>query len=279
MKKLIFKTFLLLTTISFISCEKEKDLVFNADGNEAAFFFASTNLSFPVSEEEFSLTVDVGVTNRKSADRAYNLVVNEEKTTAASNLYSIVDSSNLVIESNSFNGSFSIISNPDLLELGNTFTLVLDIVPVDGYAMPSKNQVTISIFKSCPLSTTSFTGGYLINELTPFVDGPTLDNGSVVQLTVINGSSLGRTFMTRNYPNYCSPLRAFNFDLICGEVKVRPDQPSTCQCTAAGLFFGPATTPSTFNPDDDSYFELTFTNDVTGNCSPAVQTTYSFTKQ
>uniref|UniRef100_UPI00404A89F5 hypothetical protein n=1 Tax=Flavobacterium sp. TaxID=239 RepID=UPI00404A89F5 len=277
MKKLILKSIFLSFAAFLIGCQ-EDDKVFNADGNETAYFFSSSIVSFPVSQDSNSVDVSVGVTTRSSSSRTYSVAVNAEKTTATPDMYSI-DNASLVIDANSFNGVMSITSNLDVLPEGETFALVLDLVATNGYPMPSKDQVTISIFKSCPVPATSFVGSYLIAELTPYVDGPTLDDGSVVTVTAIAGSDLGRTFMTKNYPNYCTPLRAFNFDLVCGDVIVRAEQPSTCACTAAGLFFGPATEPSTFDVNDDSYFELTFTNDVTGDCSAAVQTTYSFTKQ
>jgi len=44
-------------------------------------------------------------------------------------------------------------------------------------------------------------------------------------------------------------------------------------------WWGPATTPETYDVSDDNVILLTFTDDVQSNCGSPAQTTYRFTKQ
>lgn len=125
----------------------------------------------------------------------------------------------------------------------------------------------------------TFVGDYLIEEITPLVDGYTLDSGTVV---AVYETGVGeRGFMTANYVSYCSTPMEFLFELndICGQILI-PGEGNQSNCSCGGnLFFTSATTPTSFDPADDTYFELTFTNDAFSDCGPPNQTTYTFTKQ
>lgn len=272
----IASTFILLVLAGCGSDDKG-ELVYK--GDSLLQFAKSTNEVFIV---EGSGTLDVeipyGVLKNAVGSHTVNLVPDAVNSTAILGTdYTIVSGSD-ELTSGEANGKFTIklLEGPATLA-GKTAVFTVSSSTLDSAVFNNSHALTIKL--TCPVSETSFVGNYLIEELTPYVDGPTLDDGSVVTLSVIAGSTSGRTFMTKNYPNYCSPLRAFNFDLVCGEVIVRPNQASTCQCTAAGLFFGPAIVPGSYTIGNDSMFELAFTNDVTGNCGTAVQTRYRFTKQ
>lgn len=172
---------------------------------------------------------------------------------------------------------------------GDIFAVRLALNLTDGRTFSSDNAggiITGGFFSSpfaynptvvCPVEETSFVGEYLIEEITPYVDGPTFDDGSVVTVEV-GDFSTERVFFTANYPDYCSTPNAFRFALVCGTVEV-PFQNSNCVCNSGADFFGPAEVPSTYDFTDDSVFLLTFSNDTQTDCGPPVDTTYRFTKQ
>ena len=131
-----------------------------------------------------------------------------------------------------------------------------------------------------PADSGTYLGDYLIEETTPLVSGYTLQSGDVITLyeTTIPNQ---RGFMTANFVSFCSTPNEFLFELnpFCGKIIIPGvGNQSNCSCDS-NLFFSTATSPTTFDPSDDSVFEVTFTNDPFQDCSQPVQTTYRFTKQ
>lgn len=66
----------------------------------------------------------------------------------------------------------------------------------------------------CPLETSAFTGMYLIEQTSPYIYDPTLGDGTIIQLTAVDNTT--RSFMTANYPFYCTSDNQFSFILVCG---------------------------------------------------------------
>ena len=53
-----------------------------------------------------------------------------------------------------------------------------------------------------------------------------------------------------------------------------------CNCSCGGnLWFTNAAEPTSYDPADDSMFEVSFTNDAYSDCGAPQTTTYRFTKQ
>jgi uncharacterized protein (TIGR02145 family) len=130
----------------------------------------------------------------------------------------------------------------------------------------------------CPIEA-DFTGDYLIEEITPYVDGPTLNDGAIVTVTTVAGNATQRTFDTPNYINYCSTPNAFTFELNCGQILMAGEGTlSNCSC-GGNLWFTNADAPTSYDPADDSMFEVSFTNDAYSDCNAPQTTTYRFTKQ
>jgi hypothetical protein len=122
-------------------------------------------------------------------------------------------------------------------------------------------------------------GNYLIEEITPYRDGPTLNDGAIVSITSVTGNPSQRTFDTPNYINYCSTPNAFTFELDCGRIFMAGEG-TQCNCSCGGnLWFTNADTPTSYDPADDSMFEVSFTNDAYSDCAAPQTTTYRFTKQ
>ena len=275
MKKIIA---LLLFSFLFYSCSKNEAAVYNPNG-QGLVYFAEASSSLPiVLDGEGQVVIAINSSSLSTVDRTVTIEILEASTADPLN-YSMPTT--VVIPANEYSGTLTI-DGVDVTAETDPELIILKIVSVnDDNVVISEANHEVSVFQSCPVDPAKFVGNYLIEEITPFVDGPTLSHNTVVELKHVVPASptTERVFLTKNYPNYCSPDRNFFFNLLCGSVIVRANQPSTCQCTADGLFFGPAATPETFDPEDDSEFFVTFTNDVTGDCGPAVQTTYKFTKQ
>jgi hypothetical protein len=172
---------------------------------------------------------------------------------------------------------------------GDSFIVRLAVNLTDGRTYSVDNAggiITGGFFNSpfqynatviCPVPETYLVGNYLIEEITPYVDGPTFEDGAIVEVFV-GDFSTERYFLTYNYPDYCTTLNDFRFSLVCGTVVV-PLQESNCACSSGADYFGPSDNPATYDINDDSVFYLTFENDVQSDCAPPEDTTYKFTKQ
>lgn len=172
---------------------------------------------------------------------------------------------------------------------GDEFTVRFELVLTDGRRYSYEDNtgtLTGSFFSSpflytpkvtCPLDTNKFVGQYLIEQISGLIDGPTLSDGSIVTLE-IGESSVTRVFQTANYPLYCASLRDFTIEFICGEIQI-PSQSSGCSCSDGSDWFTDPEVRETYDPNDDSIFLITFTDDTQGDCGSPAQTTYRFTKQ
>ena len=273
MKKVLF---LLSSIIFFSSCSETEPVIYDPNNSQALVYFSRTNANLAIEiDATGQLVVPINVSTLSTEDRIVTVEVDVDRSTADTQNYTVATS--VVIPAGEYFGNL-VIDGVDVTAETTPELLYLDIVSFsDATAVISPTTLEVSVFQFCPIAPGLFTGGYLMEELTPYVDGPTLNDGEVV--TLVATSETGRRFATKNYPTYCGTNMNFNFSLVCGEVIVAANQRSTCACTADGLFFGPATSPSTYNINDDTVFEMTFTNDVTEDCGTAVQTTYRLTKQ
>lgn len=179
---------------------------------------------------------------------------------------------------------------PENIFGGDTFTTRLILKLTDGREFSSDNAggiITAGFFNSpfrystivvCEVPEELFVGNYLIEELTPFVDGPTLADGTVVEVVAGENDNTIRQFATTNYPDFCTSLNNFTLQFVCGEIIV-PTQNNICACSSGTGFFGPADTVENYDVTDDTVFLVSFLNDVENDCGPSAVTTYRFTKQ
>lgn len=178
---------------------------------------------------------------------------------------------------------------PEALFGGDAFTTRFSLNLTDGRIYSTDNAggiITGGFFSSpfqyrtpvvCNLETTAFVGDYLLEEITPYVDGPTFDDGSVVTVE-IGDTDTERFFLTNNYPDYCGTLNPFKFLFVCGEIVI-PTQASNCACSSGADFFGASDSPANYDATDDSVFFITFLNDTLNDCGAPAVTTYKLTKQ
>jgi len=286
MKKLIFKLLAITLVVSFTSCNEEykddnDDTL--ADRTTVAYFAESGSTLFVKEEEVGKLDVLVSVSEAKPYDRTFTVSVDEAATTAVAGGFDYEDLnlSNLVVPANAQYGSFTVTAGDFNNSTVQGVNLVFNLDDVQDATLDYRLTHTVKIQRFCPIYA-PFAGEYLIEEITPIsADGPVLNHLSVVTLYTLPGSETKRAFMTNNFPNFCTTPNQFVIDLVCEEIlmPVGGNQ-GNCVCEQGiPYIFGTAPTPTTFDPNDDSAFEVSFENDVTGNCGPSVITTYRFTKQ
>jgi len=170
---------------------------------------------------------------------------------------------------------------------GDKFTTNLILYLTDGRIFDVNNAggiITGGFFASpfqyitnvvCPVPESAFTGDYLMEQISPYIDGPTLSDGAVVTL---EAEGTKRIFQTQNYPDYCGSFYPFTIDLLCGEIAI-PTQSNACVCGDGTDWFTDPETRETFDVEDDSVFIITFTDDTQSDCGAPAETTYQFTKQ
>ena len=264
---------ILVAAIFFIACDKHEHIYYNGDAGQALVAFNTSSSSLPVLINEtgsVDITIDVSV--KSPVDRVIQVSLDIDKTTAASENYTIVNPM-ITIPANEHNATLTITGTDVSVETtSEIIALVIDSIDGGGLITPTVHEV--SIFQVCPIEETYAVGNYLIEQLTPYVDGPTLSDGAIVAITA---DGVSRTFPTAHYPDYCGDS-TFTFDLVCG-FTVAQTQRSICACGDGTDFFAAATTSDAHNVNDDSILLLTFTDDAQGNCGAPTQTTYRLTKQ
>jgi len=265
---------ILVAAIFFIACDKHEHKVFDGVGDQNLVAFNSSASSLPVLVNGVgSVDITIDISQRSAAPRTIQVSIDASKTTAASENYTIVNPI-VTVPANAHNAVITVEGTDVSVETTATI-LALVIDSIDGGALITPTIHEVSIFQICPVDDTFATGNYLIEQLSAYVDGPTLDDGSIVAIT--NEGGVLRKFNTAHYPDYCSS-GTFEFNLVCGEVVV-PNQDSTCSCGSGADWFTAANTNETFDVNDDSIILVTFTDDTQANCGAPTQTTYRLTKQ
>jgi hypothetical protein len=143
------------------SCEEDK-VVFDGNNGKSLIGFTSVTANLPAFQDsDFTMEVEVGATNKVNHDRAIELSVNQELTSATDNQYTI-DMSTLVIPAGEYVGKVKITGHyatlPELVK--NTITL--DLVSVDGFEVknPDRERFTVYLFRACPIILEDFVGTY-----------------------------------------------------------------------------------------------------------------------
>lgn len=270
MKKIAYLILPLFAFVFFSCDEKEADIY----SGESISYFTESTATYPV-EAGSAFAVGIVVSDASTSPRGFVVEVDQDLTTALPNSYSM--DMNPSIDADSFAGSFNVYGEVSNVVAGQV--LVLNLVSVEGSNVAGfDTTISITMNPSCPIEA-DFTGDYLIEEITPFVDGPTLNDGSIVTVSTVTGNATQRTFDTANYITYCSTPNAFTFELNCGLI-LMAGEGTQCNCSCNGnLWFTNAAAPTSYDPADDSMFEVSFTNDAYSDCGAPAITTYKFTKQ
>lgn len=169
----------------------------------------------------------------------------------------------------------NVLTEDDLLP-GDFWMMTYVLTMGDGTVL--NTDVTTKTGFSCPIGA-DFTGMYNMVDVT----GSSAGGGAPVwgpgPVELVEAGDFDRSFDAIYLPIFDigNGPETFTFKLECSLVKMAPDQGTGLAC-ASSITFGPATTHSAFDPDDDSVIELTFTEDVTDDCGSKAQTIVRFEK-
>lgn len=271
MKKILI-LFLIATSMFFTSCKETEGKIY--DGSQSLAYFETTSANLPVIlDGTGEVVVKVGVSTLSNEDRSIQISIDEQNTNAPNASFSFPNT--VVIPANEYTADFTV-NGVDAGLSTTPNTIQLKLSSYEG-GIVSSEKVSLSIYTICPIPDDFMVGQYLIEQISPLVDGPSLSSGTIVDVLRVDATS--RKFSTENYPNYCSgTFMDFSFKLECGKLIVNT-MDTTCRCNSVDNWFTAATTPTEYDLSDDSSFELTFTDDSQSDCSSPVQTTYKFTKQ
>lgn len=272
MKRLFYLT-LIAVAFTFTGCDVEGTLY---DGAQTLAYFNGTSATMEVELGGTNTTdVEIGVSTLSSVDRTLTLSV-ASSSTATAGMYSFPTS--VTIPANEYFTTFTITGVDDGLTTAGA-TLVISIDGLDGGNAGTQSNFTLTLIEVCPVPSTMFVGDYLLEQLSPYTDGPTLSDGSVVTLTEDGG--LSRSFQTQNFPQYCGSFGPFTFTLVCNETVV-PSQDNRCSCGNGTDWFGAPRdgVNGTYDVTDDSVLTIRFVDDAFNNCGLGTnETEYRLTKQ
>jgi len=270
------KIYILIISLIMFSCGEHEDVIYdNVNGQTIAYFKKNSQPLKIEINGTGSTDVVVAVSTVSKTDRNVTIAVNQDDTTADPSLYNIT-STTAIIPAGSYRASIPVEGIYNSTLDNQDFILALDLISVDGARIdqPSTNLI---LSRYCPVPETFFTGSYLIEQVSPYIDGPSLSDGAVVNVTA---EGTKRTFSTQNYPDYCAPYMDFSFDLNCNNIVV-DILDSVCSCGDGSAWFGPAMgANATYDISaGDAVMYVTFADDRQQNCGPTQDTTYKFTKQ
>lgn len=274
--------FFCFTILLLVSCEEDK-VFFDGKNGQSMAGFSTTTLDLPVSNEPSSVAILVDVTTVSDIDRDITLTV-DETSTALANQYNI-DQSELKIPAGSYNGIITVTGNFDNIPSDASFDLVLKLSSLQGASIaPEKSKITITLTRSCPVPSTFAVGSYRITQLTPGLPAAGgasafLQNGTFD--VSIGANPFQRKFTAKAYPSagLGNPATVFTFQLVCGKVNAVGSYATGIGCTAGNsIVFTAGTIASSYDSDDDSVIEITFSEDPTDSCGDPQQTTIRLTK-
>lgn len=165
---------------------------------------------------------------------------------------------------------------------GDRFNVRLALVMNDGRVFTSDNVNNVvaggAFFRSpfqynitvtCPVGDL-YIGGYTIESVSPGVLGiPVFAEGEEVNIEV-GETATTRTFEVVHIPGagVGQPAQPFTFELVCGNIIIRDNQPTGLACGGNATEFGPAPDGSvgTYDLEDDSEITLIFTDNQIDSC-------------
>ncbi|MDH7911761.1 hypothetical protein [Winogradskyella sp. SYSU M77433] len=273
--KILFSS---LITLAFFACGNDdvSDTTFdNVNGQTLVSFQGATSDLAVTIDDVGTVEVVIESSTVSSSDRTITVTLDEENSTANAENYTIVNPV-VTIPANEYFGILTI-NGVDTSVETTPETIVLNMDDSSTDLVYGTTTHTVNIFQVCPIPDDYFVGSYLIEQTSAQVDGYTLSHGTIVEVSASGPTQ--RTFLTENYPSYCSgTFRNFYINLVCNEFVV-PLNGTSCACSSFDDWFGPATVNEMYDTSDDTVLNVTFTDDVQGDCSSPSQTTYQFTKQ
>lgn len=281
MKKIIY----LLTLALFVaSCDDYSPGTF--DGQQTFVYFDDTSVNLDiVIDATGQANVQLNTTTLSSQDRTVTLVIDEENSTADPANYEI-PSLDVVIPAGEYFGNFVINGIDDSAETTPEL-LLFNMASAGSDAVVTSDVLEVSVRQICPVADGTFTGPYLLEQLTPIhPDNGVLSFETQVLDLVVNGGSTERAFTAvwiEGLGIGQGPATV-PFDLSCNEVLITSNEIGTSlTCGDGTITLGVPAQNGVYDTADDSVFTLWLAEYVNpGGCAGGpfpLQTEFQFTKQ
>ena len=257
------------------SCDSEDGRINfdpNVNNSETIIGFLESNATFVIElNQTGELEVVTTSTTRSEIDRVFNMSINNDLSNVDPVYLSNLPTS-FTIPANEIRGSF-IIEGID--PLGNTAlpqSLVLDMTSPE-----SENsfvpRININVIIGCPTEENSFVGDYTITNIVPVDFGNLYAEGSTVNISL--GSGPGERMFTAvvlEDLEIGQPANTLVFNPSCDDlVLVSDNQGSNLQCGGPLVLGTPLSGElGTYNPDDDSEFDIVIGYNTTSEATCAV---------
>lgn len=285
--KNFIKLLILGTGVIFTSCSDVEPAIFNGqEGNDTFISFSRTLYSLPVQRDETgSVTVTLNASTLSSSDRVFNIELIPNSSSSAANPATYTMPTTITIPAGSYQGSV-VVNGVDgglVDEQIKRFSFKIVDADLEGYEFDN-NLASVEIYEVCELLA-DFTGDYVMVQETPYfgpADAPALGDDIVVTLSVGENEFERKFSVDEIYPGQGFGIPGVEVFMVfqCEGVNLKEQIDALIGCEGEpSIKFDPTDNPSSYEADDDSYFELTFTENSGGSCgTSAIETTLSFTK-
>jgi hypothetical protein len=276
MKKILI---LIVMSVLLVSCDNTENVIF--DGTKTLVYFEETSATLDVVIDDTGVTTAIITqTTLSDTDRAVTVGLVESQTTA--DLSNFTFNEQVVIPAGSYTGEL-IINGTDVSVETSPEIAVFEITDASGAAF--ERSLELSIKQICPIPEGTFLGDYQLTQVSPInpANGVNSFPNGVVTL-VEDGASTRRAFEA----TYLGDLgigqaaAVVGFDFVCNSVIVDAGIDTSLICDGeTNIDLGPALNPSSYDPEDDSEFEITIREYATddGGCGVvAFDTTFTLTK-
>lgn len=283
MKKIFL---ILIIAVGLISCDDTQPVIF--DGSQTLVYFPNNSANLDVViDDTGSLEVQINTTTLSSEDRNVTLEIVEEDTTVDFDNIEIPNFTT-TIPAGEYFASFPVNGIDNTVETSPEL-LTLQIVDAGDDATIDPSTVEIRVRQICPIPEGTFTGPYLLEQVTPIhpANGVPTFETQVVDVFE-NGGSTERAFSAVWIEglDIGQAPSTIPMDLSCNNVLVTSDEIDTgliCDQEApSAITLGSAETTGTYDATDDSSFSVIISEYLEdGGCgvAPPLVTEFNLTKQ
>lgn len=287
MKRAYKLTFVLASLLALASCEDPEPTIYNGGTNDDSFVaFTNSVYSLPViRDEEGSVEITLQASKLSDADRTYNLVIDEEASTADPSIYTFPTS--VTIPAGEYEASVVVEAVDEGVTATNQ-TIVFSISNLaEGTEFTDDETVTINIFEVCPLQD-EFLGDYVFNQTSGSLTGggntiTLFEQGGIVTLEA-GSNEYERVINDVWYPDYFEEPVTFVINFTCGQTFVSTNELNSYCSTDAEenpIFYeyGQGAVPGTYNTNNDAIITVNVKQDLTSTClDNPVQASFTLTK-
>ena len=254
-----------MTLTIVTSCDRDQGEYPYLDNREVTIGFRGA---------EENLLVEDGADNMVSAiigastvvpSGSYSVSVDDSSTAVLGVDYDFVSGTDGSFDSGNILSSISIVADFEnsIIE-GKTVVLNLTSNDPSLTVAEAFSQYTINLIQFCPLNA-DFTGSYTLSTTaTGIFDSVVFLNGAV---TIVEGANpTERVITVAPYPEFGAFQAVdFKFSLVCGNINVGDVFATGVGCGGT-TEIGPANEVGSYDSNDDSSFNIIFTDDINGNC-------------